>query len=126
MCAFVRMRILHWLVQMEQEKTTLIKLLCGLYQPTEGEILINGISMRDLDLENYYMQISAVFQEYMVLPTNVLCNITLRETNDELKEWEKELGVALNKEATILSGGQKQKDAVSTGVIQEGVITDLG
>lgn len=106
-------------------KTTLIKLLCGLYQPTEGEILINGISMRDLDLENYYMQISAVFQEYMVLPTNVLCNITLRETNDELKEWEKELGVALNKDATMLSGGQKQKMLLARALYKKGSLLIL-
>lgn len=92
-------------------KTTLIKLLCGLYQPTKGEILINGVSLQELDLEDYYSHISAVFQDYMILPTSVYDNITFGEeiSRESIKEIENDIGVSIQKKALLLSGGQKQK-----------------
>lgn len=45
-------------------KTTLVKLLCGLYQPTGGRILVNGISLENLDLEEYRKLISVIFQDF--------------------------------------------------------------
>ena len=45
-------------------KTTLIKLLCRLYDPTRGEITIDGISLRDLDPVKWRREISVAFQDY--------------------------------------------------------------
>lgn len=45
-------------------KSTLIKLLLRFYDPTEGRILINGIDLKELDLESYYENVSALFQDY--------------------------------------------------------------
>ena len=44
-------------------KTTLVKLLCGLYEPQEGEILVNGIPIREFPKEELYKLYAAVFQE---------------------------------------------------------------
>lgn len=44
-------------------KTTLIKLLCGFYTPTKGEILVAGKRIEEYNIEEYYSLISAVFQE---------------------------------------------------------------
>ncbi len=44
-------------------KTTLVKLICGLLQPTKGEILVNGKNIEEYNIEDYYSLISAVFQE---------------------------------------------------------------
>ena len=44
-------------------KTTLVKLICGMYIPTKGEILVNGRPISDYNIEEYYLMISAVFQE---------------------------------------------------------------
>ena len=44
-------------------KTTLVKLICGFYRPTKGEILINGKLIDEYNIEEYYTMISAVFQE---------------------------------------------------------------
>ena len=44
-------------------KTTLVKLICGLYTPTEGEIRLNGVPVREFKREEYYKLFSPVFQD---------------------------------------------------------------
>nr|WP_236667206.1 ATP-binding cassette domain-containing protein [Nonomuraea sp. K271] len=46
-------------------KTTLAKLLCGLYQPTGGEILLDGVPLRDVPPGRWRRRISAVFQDWV-------------------------------------------------------------
>jgi ATP-binding cassette subfamily B protein len=46
-------------------KTTLVKLLSRLYDPTEGEILLDGVDLREYDLEDFRHEISVIFQDYM-------------------------------------------------------------
>lgn len=48
-------------------KTTFIKLLCRLYDPTEGEILLNGINIRKYDYADYMSVFSVVFQDFNIL-----------------------------------------------------------
>lgn len=45
-------------------KTTIIKLLCRFYDVTEGEILINGVNIKDLDLNEYYQLLGVLFQDF--------------------------------------------------------------
>ncbi len=45
-------------------KTTLIKLLCRLYDPTDGQITVDGICLKDLDVACWRQQISVIFQDY--------------------------------------------------------------
>ncbi len=45
-------------------QTTLIKLLCRFYDPTEGRILINDIDLKEIDLESWYAIIGVLFQDY--------------------------------------------------------------
>lgn len=45
-------------------KTTLVKLLCRFYDPTKGQILINGTDLREIDLESWYSQLGILFQQY--------------------------------------------------------------
>lgn len=47
-------------------KTTFIKLLCRLYDPTEGEILLNGVNIRDYDYMDYLSAFSVVFQDFQI------------------------------------------------------------
>jgi ATP-binding cassette subfamily B protein len=58
-------------------KTTLVKLLCGLYQPTQGRILLNGIDVKEFNINDYMSLISALFQDVeplaFTLKTNVTC-----------------------------------------------------
>jgi ATP-binding cassette, subfamily B, bacterial len=46
-------------------KTTIVKLITRLYDPTEGSILLDGTDLRDYDLEDYTRQIAVIFQDFM-------------------------------------------------------------
>jgi ATP-binding cassette subfamily B protein len=46
-------------------KTTIVKLLTRLYDPVEGEILLDGIDLREYDLEDLYGEIGVIFQDFM-------------------------------------------------------------
>lgn len=61
-------------------KTTLIKLLCGFYEPTSGRILIDGVSLRDLNIESWRQQVAILFQEYATYHLKVADVIRLGDT----------------------------------------------
>ncbi|HEX7893165.1 MAG TPA: ABC transporter ATP-binding protein [Terriglobales bacterium] len=48
-----------------QGKTTIVKLITRLYDPTEGEILLDGVDLREYDLEDLYKEIGVIFQDFM-------------------------------------------------------------
>lgn len=66
-------------------KTTAVKLLCGLYYPTSGEILINGKSSRDFSSDSYFNLFSAVFQDYYFMPMTIAENICTASDYDRKK-----------------------------------------
>lgn len=45
-------------------KTTIVKLICGLYEPSEGQLKINGIPLFEYDYASYIAKISTVFQDF--------------------------------------------------------------
>lgn len=111
-------------------KTTLIQLMCGLYDPTEGEVLLNGQNIKQFDREEYYKQFAAVFQDFSILPYSIAQNVSVTEECDidyarvwqclrqadiadkvkSLPEQEKSLLVKdVNVGAVQLSGGETQR-----------------
>ncbi len=56
-------------------KTTIVKLICGLYRPTKGVILANGRPIDEYNIDEYYSLFSAVFQYISILPMTVRQNI---------------------------------------------------
>ncbi|MCI8773877.1 MAG: ABC transporter ATP-binding protein [Lachnospiraceae bacterium] len=56
-------------------KTTLIKLLCGFYDPDEGEVLLNGVNIKEYDRRDYYRLFAAVFQDFSLLAGEVAENV---------------------------------------------------
>jgi ATP-binding cassette subfamily B protein len=62
-------------------KTTLIKLLCRLYDPSEGRITVNGIDLREIELSSLRRAISAIFQDYMHYNMTALENIWFGNTH---------------------------------------------
>ena len=63
-------------------KTTLVKLICGLLDPTEGTITCNGIDVKDFDRTEYYRLFSAVFQDFCILPLTIAEVISGRTLDD--------------------------------------------
>lgn len=63
-------------------KTTLVKLICGLIDPTEGQVLYDGVDVRTYNRTLYYGLFSAMFQQYSILP------VTIRELVAEVPEEE--------------------------------------
>ncbi len=111
-------------------KTTLVKLLLRLYDPTDGEVVLNGKSIKEYRLSTYRELFGSVFQDYKLFSLSVKENVTLRparEGDDELvtealKEsgaWSKIEALAHGIETTMtrefddeganLSGGEQQK-----------------
>lgn len=109
-------------------KTTAIKLLCGLYYPTDGDILVNGKSSSDFSSDSYFNLFSAVFQDYNFLPMRIAENICAASDYDKEKlysAFEKagimdKINSLENKENSLMvkdvykgavdfSGGEKQK-----------------
>lgn len=66
-------------------KTTFIKLLTRLYDPTEGEILVDGINIQDIDYDSYMSLFSAVFQDFKLFSFSLKDNISLSGTSEEVE-----------------------------------------
>ena len=64
-------------------KTTLSKLLLRFYDVTEGEILYNGINVKEYDLLKYRSKFSSVFQDYRVFAMTVAENVLTEEVTEE-------------------------------------------
>ena len=66
-------------------KTTFVKLLCRIYDPTEGSILLDGVNIRDIDYDAYMSLFSTVFQDYKLYALSLRDNVALSaadEAND--------------------------------------------
>lgn len=63
-------------------KTTFIKLLCRLYEPTEGKILLNGIDISKYSYEEYTKLFSVVFQDFAVFAYDIAANVSASHTPD--------------------------------------------
>jgi ABC transporter, ATP-binding protein len=66
-------------------KTTLIKLLCRFYEPTEGEILLNGVNIQSFSYDEYINLIGAVFQDFKLFNFTVKENISFDEESDNTR-----------------------------------------
>ncbi len=63
-------------------KTTFVKLLCRLYDPTEGEILLNGIDIKKYDYEEYMSLFAFVFQDFKLFSFTLGQNIAANKSYD--------------------------------------------
>ena len=115
-------------------KTTLIKLIMRLYDPSEGEILYNGINIKEFEPNAYRKMIGTVFQDFKIFATSIAENVMngeytekdretvlsalkaadFTEKLDSLKDGiDTHLTREFNSKGTNLSGGESQKIAIS-------------
>ena len=107
-------------------KTTFVKLLCRFYDPTEGQILLNGKDLRKYDLENWYEQLGVLFQEYgkYHIPIKNLVSLGRNDKKIDVTKIKNSLKIAEadfvqslpNKESTML--GKHYTDGVDISVGQ--------
>ena len=106
-------------------KTTLAKLLCRLYDPQSGSIEIDGVDLRELDLEAWRSRVTAVFQDFIRFELPLGDNVAPRGAPDDVVRWALETAgaSALADLDTVLargydrgidlSGGQWQRVALA-------------
>lgn len=109
-------------------KTTIVKLMSGLYLPTEGTVYVNGVSTRELNRTGYFAKQAAIFQEPFRTSYSIGENVALAEQYDEERVWsalsqaglkekvrgldrklETCLGKDISPDGIELSGGEMQK-----------------
>lgn len=119
-------------------KTTFIKLLCRLYDPTYGEILLNGIDIRKYDYREYMDIFSVVFQDFNLLAMKLSENIASGSAldkdrvtdclekagfSDRLAAMSDGIDTYLyknwNKKGVDLSGGEAQKIAIARALYKD-------
>lgn len=124
-------------------KTTLIKLLCRLYDPTEGEILMDGINIKEYDYQEYMKVFAPVFQDFKLFAFEIRENLLLKDHTDMndadeilVRETLQKIDMAekvnsfKNGARTVLfkqfdsegiepSGGEQQKLAIARALIKD-------
>ena len=126
-------------------KTTLVKLICGLIDPTDGQILLNGTDICNFNRKEYYRLFSAVFQEFSILDVTVSECITQSvEIPDEAKmKWciekagleefiadlpnglQTHVGRDVFSDGVLFSGGQTQRLMLARALYKNGSVLIL-
>lgn len=127
-------------------KTTLVKLLCRLYDVTEGAILIDGVNIKEYSEEEYRRLFAVVFQDFELFAFSLKENIALDDADsasdekiddilritglyDDVQELPEGMDTTIFKSydehGTELSGGQQQKTAIARALYKEAPIVIL-
>ena len=112
-----------------QGKTTIVKLITRLYDPTEGQILLDGVDLREYDLDDLHGEMGVIFQDFRLLEhlsafdnTALAPRINGRRAADyrsdvaELLAWVG-LGSRMDALPDALSDGEKQRLAIARAVV---------
>lgn len=127
-------------------KTTIVKLLARIYDPTEGEILVNGINLKDLDTEEWSSYLAVLMQDYVTYNFKIEESIAMGRSyeclnKDKVKHsaemsdaydfikdlnhgFDQQLGRDFE-EGVELSRGQNQKLALAQIIYRDGLIVIL-
>jgi ATP-binding cassette subfamily B protein len=94
-----------------QGKTTVVKLITRLYDPTEGQILLDGVDLREYDLDDLHAEMGVIFQDFMRYEMTARENIAIGHVEAEHGEEDIELAAHKSLAADVvakLKGGYDQ------------------
>jgi subfamily B ATP-binding cassette protein MsbA len=116
-------------------KSTIADLLAGFWYPTEGDILIDGVSIRDFSLHSLRSQIALVTQDIILFNDSVINNIKFGNISSTKEEVERAAIMAdahdfiiklpkgyesmVGEKGILLSGGQKQRITIARAILRE-------
>ena len=119
-------------------KSTLVKLIPRFYEPTKGEILINGINYEQYDLHSLRKQIAFMFQKPHIFKGTIRENISFGRSDASREEIEEATTLAqarsfilekgdgfeeeIDEEGANLSGGQKQRLSIARALLKQASI----
>ena len=124
-------------------KTTFIKLLCRLYEPTEGQILLNGVDIRYYDYKDYARLFSVVFQDFNLFSFSIAENVAGGKSFDDdrvkkclersgfgerlakLKDGIRSNIYQHNDNGVEISGGEAQKIAIARALYKDAPLVIL-
>ncbi len=123
-------------------KTTFIKLLCRLYDPTEGEILMDGVNIKEYDYGQYMEQFAPVFQDFKLFAFSIAENIAFEKKNADIKGITDRVGLHdfveklekgtdtnifkfFDEEGVEPSGGEQQKIAIARALYKDSPVVIL-
>ncbi len=123
-------------------KTTFIKLLCRLYDPTEGEILLDGTDIREYDYAQYMEQFAPVFQDFKLFAFSVKENIAFNDDDADITALTDRVGLHdfvegldkgadtnifkfFDEEGVEPSGGEQQKIAIARALHKDAPVVIL-
>lgn len=116
-------------------KSTLLRLLFGLYTPQEGQILINGVPLPDIDVASYRQRLAIVPQDTILFHDSLRNNIAYglddardddimaaaraAEISDELLSGPHDLDRTVGERGGSISGGQRQRVALARALLRK-------
>ncbi|MDR2872262.1 MAG: lipid A export permease/ATP-binding protein MsbA [Xanthomonadaceae bacterium] len=121
-------------------KTSLIRLVPRFYEPSEGNITLDGVSLSDYRLADLRRQIALVGQKVMLFDDTVAANIAygsdateeqIRDAAEAANAWEfierlpQGMDTPIGENGTLLSGGQRQRLAIARAILRDAPILIL-
>lgn len=116
-------------------KSTIADLIAGFWYPTEGDIFIDGLSIKEFSLQSLRSQIALVTQEIILFNDSVMHNIkfgNISSTDEEVKEaakiadahdfimeLPKNYDSVVGEKGVLLSGGQKQRITIARAILRD-------
>jgi ATP-binding cassette subfamily B protein len=129
-----------------QGKTTIVKLLTRLYDPTAGRVLLDGVDLREYDIEDLCQQIGVIFQDFMRYEMTAAENIAVGRIEIEADNQSNELAARKSRASEVidrlprgyeqllgrrfvggvdLSGGEWQKVALARAYLRDAQVLVL-